>query len=360
MKKRTKAAAGAAAAAAGGLALLSAWKGLRREELRITAPEGIDEGEWAWIGGMEQYLYHRGRDRENPVLLFLHGGPGCPELPFAHTFQIPWEERLTVVHWDQRGAGKTGLHTSRRAVEPTLSLERMIEDLDEVVSHLKRKYHREKILLLGHSWGSVLGCSYVKRYPESVLAYIGVGQVVNMRENEYVGFNRAMEAAVAAGDRRGAAALRAMEPYPGDYARFIRHLPRVRAIQGRYGLAEHTSVKNVAAVATSLWYSLYDCTCFLRPGAMGGQSGLMEDLYDFDLPALGSRCRVPFFLIQGEEDWQTPYPLAKAYFETVDAPEKGFYSIPDAGHFTMLDQGARFTRALFEILDAVKGEDEPC
>lgn len=351
MKKLPIALLSGAAAIAGAAGLLTAKKKRSREELRITAPRGIDEEEYAAIGGIEQYLYHRGRDVLNPVVLYLHGGPGSPELPFINKFQPAWEDRITVVHWDQRGCGKTFFRNDPDKVSSTLTLERLLLDLDEVVAHLKAKYHKDRIVLLGHSWGCVLGTLYAKRHPESVRAYIGVGQVVGMQENERVGYAKLVAAAEAAGNKADMERVHALSPYPGTFRNMMDKLVRVRALQIKYKLADGFTADNVKTVLASPFYSVKDSTWFLRPDLLKRQEPLYAALYDFDLTTQESEYAVPFFLIHGEEDFQTPYPLALRYFDTVSAPMKGFFPIPAAGHFTMVDQKYLFNEALFDILN---------
>lgn len=336
------------ATTAAGATLLGRKKQQERDELRIRTPRGVELEEFVPIGGIEQYLHHRGKDVLNPVMLFLHGGPGSPELPFANQFQPAWEHRLTIVHWDQRGCGKTFARNHAEKADDSLSMELLLSDLHEIVAYLKGKYHKDRIILMGHSWGTVLGSVYAHRHPENVLAYIGVGQVVNMQENERVGFQKVLEA--AAENEADQKKLRALEPYPGTFPNMMRKIMKVRQLQIKYKLADGVTWENAKAVLTSPFYSVKDATWFLRPDVLELQRSLYQDLFDFDLPSLASEYSIPFYIIQGEDDYQTPYPLAKAYFDTVSAPVTGFYSIPSAGHFTMADQKQRFNEALFRIL----------
>ncbi len=150
--------------------------------------------EYVPINGINQYLFHSGANHHNPVLLFLHGGPGSAESLFAHAFQEKWQDIFTVVHWDQRGAGKT--LTQNPDQYPTIDL--LLRDLLEIIQYLKQKYDKQKIILLGHSWGSVLGSTFIKKYPEEIAYYIGVGQVICMLENERVGYEKLKELIIPA------------------------------------------------------------------------------------------------------------------------------------------------------------------
>lgn len=327
----------------------------RAKEIKITSANGVDYGEFVAIGGIQQYLHHRGEDVQNPVLLFLHGGPGSPMLPFAQEFQVPWENKVTVVHWEQRNCGKTYYKNDPKQVTPTTTIDQVIQDTYEVVEYLKAKYGKDKIIIMGHSWGSVLGSLFTLKYPHLVLGYIGVGQVVNMFRNENVSYERALEYIKGSGNQRDYRALTALSPYPGTSYNdeMKKKMAKFRKLQVKYKLAAGPTPQLIWNVFCSPFYTLRDTRYLLSSGVIEtGQSAIMNYLIQtFDLPAIGTKYETPVFYIHGEDDWQTPYPLAKDYFSTVEAPAKQFYSIPSAGHATMLDQKEKFNEALFEILE---------
>lgn len=325
-------------------------------QIRINPmSNGIDCREFVTIGGISQYLHHRGEDMDNPVMLFLHGGPGEPILPFAQEFQIPWEKHVTIVHWDQRNSGKTYFNNDPKQVAPTVTVDRIVQDTYEIVNYLKEKYHKEKIIILGHSWGSVLGSLFSKQYPELVQAYIGVGQVVNMMDNERVGYEKVLEAAKMAGNDNDYRDLLRLKPYPRPAFDdgMIRNLMKVRKFQRKYKLSAGPTTELILNALGSPFYTLKDMRYFFISGAFGeGQRPIWEYLWEsFDLSSMGAAFDIPVFYIHGERDWQTPYPLAQQFFSTIKAPLKLFYSIPEAGHVPMLEQKGKFNEALFDILE---------
>ena len=129
------------------------------------------------LGGVKQWLLIRGKDVGNPILLWLHGGPGAAQMAVARHFNRELEEHFVVVHWDQRGAGKSN---PRGFDESTMSFERFIADVHELTGHLKARCGQERIYLLGHSWGTQLGLRVVQARPEDYHAYIGVSQVTSV------------------------------------------------------------------------------------------------------------------------------------------------------------------------------------
>ena len=126
--------------------------GIIADTRKIVSPNGVEELVPAPINGTTQWLSVQGRDRRNPVLLYLHGGPGSPTMPEAYTFQSPWEDYFTVVQWDQRGTGKTYAANDPNALASTMTIEQMTSDGEEVVRYLQKRYGKRKIFLLGHSW----------------------------------------------------------------------------------------------------------------------------------------------------------------------------------------------------------------
>jgi pimeloyl-ACP methyl ester carboxylesterase len=164
------------------------------------------------IGEIEQWIQIGGQAPEHPVLLFLHGGPGGTSVPVAAAWR-PWEDHFTAVHWDQRGAGRTFAKNGESGCGQ-LTIELMVKDAIEVAEFLISHLAQPKILLVGHSWGSALGIHMLKRRPELFSAFVGTGQLVNMRQNEEHNYRRQMEQAERLGNEEAVRALRAIGPPP--------------------------------------------------------------------------------------------------------------------------------------------------
>lgn len=321
--------------------------------MRKRPKKQIYTEEYVLINGIEQFLLHGGTDYDNPVLLFLHGGPGSSESLFAHSMQTDWENLFTVVHWDQRGAGKT--YTRNPGCLP--AVEDMMKDLYEVIQYLKKKYGKEKIAILGHSWGSVLGSSFILKYPQEVSFYIGVGQVVSMRENERVGYEKLKEQIVEAKDSRALKILDEVGDYPGEKlvmdGEFMKKCSRIRRLQGKYKLSVDLGLSLWITALKSPIFKLSDIKALFK--AFETNKKILEDfLGDFDLNRESAGYEVPVYYILGGNDWQTPYVIAQKYFEKIQAPNKKFFLVPDAGHFTMFDQPKLFFKALSEVYNIEK------
>jgi pimeloyl-ACP methyl ester carboxylesterase len=179
----------------------------------IRTPRGVDEGRYIPVGGIEQWITIRGEDRSNPVLLFLHGGPGDVTNPWSFTVFAPWLRHFTVVQWDQRGAGRT-LRKSGSGDAGTMTLDRMTQDGIAVAEYLKGYLGKPKILLVAHSFGSILGLRMVSARPDLFSAYVGTGQVGDNTRNYAVAFEVLLEKARKSGEVQAVAELQRVGPPP--------------------------------------------------------------------------------------------------------------------------------------------------
>lgn len=144
--------------------------------ISFCAADAVNEQGFVPIGGIDQWVAIQGNDAANPVILFLHGGPAEAQSPFLKEF-LPWEQAFTVVNWDQRGSGKT--YGRNGASTPGMTVEQMAQDAIHVAEHACRRLNKSRVILVGHSWGSILGLHVVKRRPDLFHAFAGTGQPVS-------------------------------------------------------------------------------------------------------------------------------------------------------------------------------------
>lgn len=292
------------------------------------------------VNGDRQHLLIRGRNVENPILLFLHGGPGMPAMFLAHSFQRELERDFVVVHWDQRAAGKSFAVD----IEPeSIATSQFLDDLFVVVDWLRGRFDREKIYLLGHSHGSYLGILAAAKRPELFHAYIGVGQVVD--ESEAFSVQSAHLSAL--GDTIGV--FDDTEITPGNVEGYI--------FAAGGGLRDSDSF--LPLLLTGLMapeYSLIDAFNVKR----GSSFSSRHMRYDVIPGAVDESVRtlaLPVFMISGRHDLTTPTAMSRAYLEELDAPQKKFFEIDEAAHFPFYEQPESFTVVMGEIRESVTGPD---
>ena len=182
----------------------------------IANPNGIQESYFANIGGIKQWVNVRGQDKNNPIILFVHGGPASPMSPITWMYQKPFEEFFTIVHYDQRASGKTYAANDTIQLGKTLNIDQYMNDALELSGFITKKYNKKKLILIGHSWGTVVAMKAVLKNPELYYAYVGIGQVINSKDNERYSFDFAIDQATNAKNVTALKELESIAPYPGN------------------------------------------------------------------------------------------------------------------------------------------------
>ena len=318
---------------------------------RIVTPRGVQDRFVAEIGGIRQAVSVRGADRSNPIIVFLHGGPGAVEMPMAWSFEQPWEDYFTVVQWDQRGAGKTYALNDPQKVAPTMTLERYRDDTIELIELLRKKYGKRRIFLMGHSWGSFLGLAVAAKRPDLLYAYIGVGQVIGWRENEKAGFDWTLAEARRRGDTPAVRALEAMQPYPRPGSLKIEDADGWRKFAIPYGsLAANRQNADFYFAATRLSpeYTVADRKAW-NQGSDFTIHTLWPRLSDQSFADV-HRLRVPVVLFLGRHDHTATSSVAAAWFRRLAAPSKKLVWFDQSAHLPMMEEPGRTFAALLEFV----------
>lgn len=318
----------------------------------ITAENGIDEGVYATLGGQEQYLLIRGENRDNPVLIWLHGGPASPEGYANYCFQKNLLSDYTVINWDQRGCGRTYFRNEKADPEnKTATFEQLQTDLNDLVDYACQRFGKEKVIIVGHSYGSVIGSKYALTYPEKVSAFVGVGQFVSM-ESEIHSYEDALSKANEKGDDT----VKMVEVYN----KCINDKSLVNMLELRkYTTPYHQTEKS----ANTIWIGLsspymnyadarwFFMTAFDMNGFLKLNQHLFDGLMTVDIRDFGMEYEVPVGFITGAQDWTTPVKYAKDYCEAITAPEKKLVLIDGCGHAPQYDDSEAFCNELKGMLD---------
>lgn len=310
-----------------------------RELRRIVTPNGVERNEAVRIGGIDQFVSMRGDDRRNPVLLIIHGGPGFPTAPMAWLATHGLEEYFTVVHWDQRGAGKTYLLNDPKAVAPTMKPERFVEDIEEMVGWLRKEMSKEKVFVLATSWGSYIGLEFAQRRPEWLHAYIGMGQAANVPESERRGYAFALDAAKKSGNKQAIAELEAIAPYaqPGKLIP-LKDISLERKWSDFFGgvMAYRTHQIDGIAVRLSPEYSDEEAQRVFD-GNGYSQEFLLSTVLSMDLSDV-RKLDCPLIVFAGRHDRSVNSYVAQEWFERVKAPSKHFVWFEHSAHEVMMEE----------------------
>jgi len=321
------------------------WQHRIANKTRITSPNGIDEAKFIEVSGAEEWITIRGDDRDNPVILFLHGGPSEANSPFVE-FYTPFEKDFVFVQRDQPGAGRTYIRAGSH--QPMLTIESMAADGIAVAQYVATELRKPKIILIGQDWGGVLGVRMIRQRPDLFSAFLGTGQTVGMAGTQDALYEYALSHATASHDQKMLDALKQLGPPP--YNTLERYGQFQDCCRNPFwppdDIAAIDRMKGLLVVTPSL--SLGELSGWIK-GLRTGEKELdtmlmtMEDLRKTD-----TAFSVPVFFIQGEDDNVTPTSLVADYISKIQAPAKKLDIVPGAGHFVMWTHPHEFLNFLRE------------
>lgn len=309
-----------------------------RDERGRRVPDSVASLEKVRLGGVDQWILIRGSSSRNPLVLFLHGGPGMPMMYLAHAFQRPLEGEFLCVQWDQRGAGKSYDQTIPQG---SINIEQYLADAVELTNLLRRRFRQEKVFLVGHSFGSYLGALLAYRHPELYSGYLGVGQEADA------------EAAGPVIDDfiRRTAVQRGRSDALDDLSKHG-HAARETWLF-KFGAEIHGKKSWVPLLLLGLCapeYTFRDVMSVRKGVNLVGRhmnwnaihGPLRNDVLEFKIP-------ITFFL--GRYDYTTPWPLAEQYFDALHAPTKRLVWFESSAHFPFLEEKEKFVR---EVIGAAR------
>lgn len=335
---------------AGGLGYRAIQKSRAAPELAIETPAGIDEARLVEAGGIEHWVTIRGQDRDNPVLFFLHGGPGETVSHVPSVFQL-LEEDFTIVQWDQRGAGRTYGRNPKPPAD--LTLEQMTRDGVQIASWAADHLDQQSVILVGFSWGSILGEHMAQARPDLFSAYVGTGQFESWARQVELQYRHALARADAEGDDAALAVLREAGPPPYDTLQDY--------LAARETMIRYISPADQDFATDQVWRTLFGPRASLGDiwNTMRGlraSSALIEDvLWRAEMSEIDSEFAMPVFIVQGAEDRITPIAAARTHFERINAPTRGFIPIDGAGHYAAMTHTEAFLDVLTStVLPAVE------
>lgn len=318
-----------------------------RELRRILTPQGVERNETVKIGGINQFVSIRSHDRRNPVLLFIHGGPGFPTTPLAWWGTRGLEEYFTVVHWDQRGSGTTYLINDPKTVAPSIKPERFVDDTEELVAWLRKEFSKDKVFVLGTSWGSYVGLKFAERRPEWLHAYIGMGQAINSPESERRGYAFALSTAEKTDNKEALADLRSIAPYAVSGEEIPLNSIRLeRKWSDHFGGVMAYRTHQIDGIAARLSPDYTDEQVdHVYDGNGFSQEFLLSPVLSIDLSDI-KKLKCPLIIFAGRHDRTVNSYVAHEWFEAVQAPSKHFVWFENSAHEIMVEEPGKLLTSL--------------
>lgn len=315
----------------------------------------IHHFEMVKIGGVRQAVLINGDRADNPVLVYLHGGPGFPMLPFDPFSESMrrLESQYTIVYWEQRGTGKS---FPRRLDRESMNIEQFITDTREIIDYVRDYLNVDKVYLWGHSWGSNIGAIYASRYPETLHAYISTGQSVDPFQNERLAYEFVRDKAIQDNNHRALRQLARIDTVPENYT--LQNALTIRKWVYRYGgivyqtrdERPYIDLQEIRTILTTPVYSLaVRINLLLNPYFSAEE--LWEDLMQINLFEQAPRIEVPVFFLVGRHDIIVSHYLAEKYFRELSAPQgKKMIWFEESAHRPFSEEKEKFLKTMKTII----------
>ncbi|MBN1499968.1 MAG: alpha/beta hydrolase [Spirochaetes bacterium] len=314
---------------------------------------GISEIKRLNIGGVDQYVLIRGENINNPVLLFLHGGPGTTELIPFRLFHKRLEKYFTVVVWEQRGTGKS---FSPDIPVESMTIDQFVSDARDLTDYLRRRFEKDKILVTGHSWGSALGLLTVSRYPDFYYAFVGSGQEVCPEESESLALQYLLEK--NKDNLKATTLLNAInrpDPYltmddEGAWFEKIKIQRKWLVASGGelFNRSDYSLLFN-SNTLTAPEYSLMDFINFGR-GSIFSLKTMWPQVMKINFMTQIPKVNVPVYFLQGRHDFNTSSVLVEKYFNSLSAPSKQLVWFEKSGHHPMYEEPDKYDDYLINTI----------
>lgn len=316
----------------------------------------IDKKEAIIYNSNKYFLRIRTCDESNPVVLFLHGGCGSPDRAQVMKYQSPLADKFTLVAFDQRGAGYA--YNSKEAKSLDLTKEIYVEDVHNVVEYLKQRFKKDKVIIVGHSFGTVLGVWFAQQYPQDVLVYVGVGQCVDYIENEKLSYAWTLKEAERIGDKKSIKILKEIGA-PLENGRYKENhqkcLMKQRAILHKLGGATYANRKpywqellfhEVPIMLKE--YSLCGMIKYIKGLSYSPNTTLAKTNPDFmnNVKSLD----VPVYLLLGHHDMNCVYTLAEQWYDQLQAPDKKLIWFENSAHSPQWEESEKWNMKFTKLI----------
>lgn len=301
-------------------------------------------------GGLDQWVMIRGESAANPLLIWLHGGPGFPEMSLFRCFNAPLERDFTVVYWEQRGTDKS---FDRRIPKSSMTVEQFLTDLDELVDAMRKRFGKDRVTIYGHSWGSALGVLYAARFPSKVSAYAGTGQIGDWPASELICYDFTLAEARRRGNRKALQELRAIGAPP--------HTGRGVVVQRKWltrfvGMVRGMTMWRLSRIILAgPESSVFDLPNILR-GTLFSTYTMWAEVSALNLMKAAPVLQMPVFFFVGRHDHVVAPETSVAYFNMLSAPSKRLMWFEESAHEPSFEEPAKFNLAMTDLVRPAAGK----
>jgi pimeloyl-ACP methyl ester carboxylesterase len=307
----------------------------------------ISEKLFVEINGVRQGMFIKGKNADNPVLLYLHGG--MPDYFLTEEYPTGLENYFTMVWWEQRGSG---LSYNKGIPPETMTPEQMISDTKELTNYLRKRFGKEKIYLMGHSGGTFVGIQTACLYPELYNAYLGVAQISNQLQSEKLAYDFMLQQFLEKGDLKMVKKLKAAPVTQENGTP-----PAYNAIRD---IAMHSlgigTTHDMKSVISGIFLPSLKCREYTFSEKLNmwigksraGISIIWKNILSTDLSEKVTVFKIPVYFFEGAYDFTCSSSEAKIYFEKIKAPVKGFYVFEKSAHSPIFEEPVKMEKIVKE------------
>lgn len=316
----------------------------------------ISEKTFVNINGVKQGMFIRGENVDNPVLLFVHGGPGMPEYFLTEKYRTDLEKHFTVCYWEQRGAG---LSYSSKLSANDITVSQLVSDTSAVAKYLRERFVKDKIYLLCHSWGSFIGIQSAAANPELYYAYIGMGQITDQVKSERLAYDYMLKQYTADGNNKMVNKLKKYDIHNDiSFEKLFSSSLREEAMH-ELGIG---TMHNMKSVVSGIFFPVMNCSAYTvsekiniwrAKAFLNSSTYLRQEMLDTDISSTITELKIPTYFISGTNDYTVNYKLSKEYLKKIKAPVKGFYLFKNSAHSPLFEEPEHFINIM--INDVLTG-----
>ena len=300
------------------------------------------------LGDVEQYVLIRGKNRQAPLLVFVHGGPGAAETPFLRIHNAALEVDFKVVYWEQRGA----VHSYDPESDPKkLTIDRLTKDLNELINILLVEFDQEKVLLVAHSWGTVLALEHVAAHPENVAAYIAISQTTNQADSDEEGYEWALARAKESKDQEAIKRLENIGRPPYTIDQFITQRRALNQFGGTF-VDGSSDLELAYTMIRTDEFSWPDLITFVQGTGSSG-AALWPEQKHYDARQRHPSIDVPIVMVMGRHDKVISPKLGEQYFEILKAPKKELVWFENSAHGPPFEEPEKFNKLVRQTARSV-------
>ncbi|MFT9818353.1 alpha/beta fold hydrolase [Lysinibacillus sp. NPDC056185] len=295
------------------------------------------------INGSDHEIMIRGKDKDNPVIIFVHGGPGYSEIPYASKYQNLLENNFTVVNYDQRASGKSYHFFEDYS---NLSSDLLVDDLLALTDYISDRLGKEKVILIGHSYGTYIATQAASKAPEKFTAYVGIGQMSDIVGSEIDGLNYVIQQAEKAGNTDDVQYLQELTEQIKN-GELLTPRNYVAKYGGSSRLIDNPDGNIINTMLFSREYNLLDVIRY-NYGLSYSQKALLDEVMKNPLPTKVKKLELPCYFVMGKYDYQTSSNTAKKYFDMIEADKKEFIAFEQSAHYPQFEEKEKFYEWMYD------------